>query len=1203
MGRLRERKWERFLWAPDPALVRGLYEPALSVASRYDRCCAYFSSSVLAAAARGFGPFLEHLLELGDAAPRPAIRLLVNEELQEQDVRALQERHDTSGIAKLLEERLVPARTALEQHRLDVLTYLYAQGFLDIRVGVMRQSLGVMHSKFGLVYDDAGDAVVFRGSGNETVSGLRGNFEQLEITGSWDDPVGFEHYRDQFERLWKNEHPDVKAVDLPEAVRDHLVRLAPSEPPAPEERLHREILEAAMKWQFIAAAPYLVGPSGEAACDATAFVDPWPHQRRVVDEAVAAWPDGRLLCDEVGMGKTIEAILILRRLLHGRGVRRVLFLLPAGLMQQWQDELREKGGLIVPRYESGKLVWYDGRAETIAGLGAALEHDLVIVSRELARLEQHKSALLNAEPWDLVLVDESHAARRAKQEETEFNSATLLLGLLRDLQLQRQARSLLLLSATPMQTHPWEPFDLLQVLGEGGEWLADFANVRTYYNAAASLGRGVECSEQTVNRTARLIALDGRYAPPPANPALDPANESDVEQVLAWSLSPDRPRLANWLRDEAPLARRMHRNTRDTLRRYYERGLLQSPPPVRIVEDVRFDYENEDERELYLAVGRYIDRRFEELEQEKAGKGFVMTIYRRRASSSPQALRRSLERRREGLLRVLAEDPTEQELGREDISSYDFDDAGEGFTDAQGAPIRVSRGLPEDPAVAAHELNEVDGLLNRLQALAGIDSKRDRFFEVYQQLTSDGRPLLVFTEAADTMEYLRDQLLPAYGSSLATYSGEGGWRYTADGWVHVSKQAVTDLLNTGELRAVVCTDAASEGLNLQAAAALINYDLPWNPSRVEQRIGRIDRIGQKYPDVRIANLFLEDSIDDRVYQVLRERCGLFTHFVGQMQPVLAEARRILLGRGGSLDTLVATAENVETDELAADVYREDEGIAENVAAPALRRDELLQEVEHARAVGATTVDHLDGTIELMLGTDRLWLAAREPLLADNPRLEPLTPAHPLVAKLERSLRVEAPLLPLVIESRSEGSFRVAAASWVGTNGEPETVETFEQLRALLASWDGSTPERVHLEAAHEALSATVQQELSMRVARAEMKEAVALTQQVRAASGRLLRELCRYLIVRHAAAGDPAPDELNLWFYEDMSRPGPAAARLSLAFDRLGGYPTWDPVLIEIANETVANLNENGRNAVLSMSALDAALADPRWKAAAKARF
>src|SRR5207302_7660285 len=115
-------------------------------------------------------------------------------------------------------------------------------------------------------------------------------------------------------------------------------------------------------------------------------------------------------------------------------------------------------------------------------------------------------------------------------------------------------------------------------------------------------------------------------------------------------------------------------------------------------------------------------------------------------------------------------------------------------------------------------------------------------------------------------------------------------------WVNVTKEEVTGTLATGKIRALVCTDAASEGLNLQAAGALINFDLPWNPSRVEQRIGRIDRIGQALSVLPIINLYLKGSVDQRVYRALAKRCGLFETFVGPMQPVMSRALRMLVGR-------------------------------------------------------------------------------------------------------------------------------------------------------------------------------------------------------------------------------------------------------------------------------------------------------------------
>lgn len=1204
-GSLRDRGWERFLSAPDPRLVQELYEPALSVAERYDRCCAYFSSSVLAAAARGFGPFIERLLAMGGAAPKPAIRLLVNEELQEQDVRALEEKGDHSALEALLTERLGEATTALERSRLEMLSWLYERGYLDIKVGIMRQSYGILHAKFGVVTDWRGDAIVFNGSGNESASGLRGNYEQLEISTSWDDPERHRHYTDEFEQLWKGHHPDVKVYTLPEAVREKLVKYAPKETPVgvAEASSHRDLLESAMVWQFVAAAPYLSGPSGLAACDSTAFVSPWPHQRRVVDETAAAWPDGRLLCDEVGMGKTIEAILVLRRLLHGRGVRRALLLLPAGLLQQWQEELREKGGLIVPRYEQGRLIWPDGTTRTVSGLGDALEEPLVIVSRELARGAANAELLLAATPWDLVLVDESHAARRAQQEETEFNSATLLLRLMRELQLRGRTRSFMLLSATPMQTQPWEPFDLLQVLGEGGEWLADFGGIRKYYNAASALTHGNECKPDDAIETARLVVCDGRFVPPPSKPDLLVTDRSSVASALDWALPDERPVFGRWLKAEAPLARRMHRNTRSTLREYYQRGLISQPPPHRDVDDVHFDYTYPKERDAYDRIEAYINRRFEELEKEKPGKGFVMTIYRRRASSSPLALRRSLERRRDGLQAVITGVPTEQSIGLQDLASTESSDleADDEFASQVDIRVQVSRALPDDPAVAALELEDVEELLQLLDSIPG-DSKRDCFLEVHNSLTADGRPVLVFTEAYDTLEYLRDYMLAAYGSRLATYSGQGGQRWVEGQWQSLTKQQVAELLAAGELSAVICTDAASEGLNLQTAGAIINYDLPWNPSRVEQRIGRIDRIGQRYPYVYVRNLFLTDSIDDRVYQVLQERCGLFRQFVGEMQPVLAEARRALLGVAqGSVDDIVnalrARADTVSSDPLAEAIY-EDEAVSElEAVAPALTTAQLRQCLLDFN-FGQFQTEAADSGVIHVKSNERIHrFASDERTLSSDTNLEPLGPAHTVIQTLAAIGRAEGPLLPLVVEFSEADGFRVAHTAWVHPDGRGEPVTTLEQLLGLIKAWDGTSPERSVREEYRRDLAAAAEGDVRASFDSSEHRWRAGLRAQVVAAQRRLEREVARYLIARDSFLQCPASHDLNLALHAAMTRPGPASPRLKKAFDRLGGYPDWDSLVVETVYNAVSGLNASKIQSLLSLTSVDAALADPRWLA------
>lgn len=1183
-GALRAGAWKRFLRGPDQALVDELYVPALGAALRYDRCCAYFSSSVLAAAARGFGGLIERLIALGDAAPRPAVRLIVNEELAEEDVRALLERGDASALEAHLLKRFKAPKDVLEKERLGMLGWLAKQGFLEVRVGVMRFGEGIVHAKFGLVTDTAGDALVFNGSGNESAAGLRANYEEIEISTSWADVERLAYFRNRFEDLWSDLDATVHTVSLPEALRLKLIKFSPKGTPTrePSNALTRQ--RAEMLWRYISEAPYL--ENGAAACDATAFVDMWPHQRQVVEDTANVWPAGRLLCDEVGMGKTIEAILVLRRLLAGRGVRRALILLPAGLQMQWQQELREKGGLLFPRFDVVKgLVWPDGREERLeGGLTEALQRERLILSRETARTENSRPTVLAAEPWDLVLLDEAHAARRASQVETEFNSATLLLELLRQLQLQRKARSILLLSATPMQTHPWEPWDLLTVLGEGGHWLSEFSVVRDYYRAAVAVKNG-RCTLPTAKAAAVTLALDPAVPSLPDKPELNLREPSAIAKALAFARPSERDALARWMRRASPLARRMHRNTRDTLRRYHEMGLIDRPPARRHVHDELFDFQDAAERRVYDAITRYIEHRFAELEGEKPGKGFVMTVYRRRAASSPYALEQSLSRRAEGLRRVAARQSADLYADAE-LDPRDRDDIGD--FDPNG---RVSAALPSDPEVAKRELNEVEGLLEQLLALHCRDSKRDTFYALLRQVTNDGRAVLVFTEYADTMLYLREQLVGHYGKQLGCYSGDGGRRWDGERWISLPKDEIARLLQNGVLKLLVCTDAASEGLNLQAAGALINFDLPWNPSKVEQRIGRIDRIGQRQAEIHIVNLFLKDSVDERVYTVLRERCGLFEHFVGRMQPVLAAARKVLLTPGSdAVHTIRQAAEAVDGEPLANEAYVESDAAANpRVESPIAREDlsTALRALTRATGLEAKQVGDQRYRISGMTGE----YAVSEEALDRDETCTPLTPLSDVCAQIAASLQRPGEGLPLVTATVARGAFRATEAVWVG-DAAPESVATFAELARFVNSWNGTYPDPKCRRAAEEEARKIAEARVHAAVELADQRGAAGQALQADAARERLLRELGKYLV----SLGQ-GTDDLNQLLFQQLKRQDIASRqRLELVVQKLGGgYPDWPAHLVDELTAYDHTVSPNERRGRLIGKELDAALADPRW--------
>ncbi len=1145
---------------------------------RYDRCCAYFSSSVLAAAASGFGAFIQRILD-GAITTKPAMRLLVNEELAEPDVRALLDGGDEAPLIDTLLARLGTPETALQKGRLEMLAWLARESWLEMKVGVMRQGDGILHAKFGLFVDAADDAVVFAGSGNESAKGIRGNYEKLEISRSWDDPERHAHFRDEFDLLWSGDDPAVVAVSLPDAVRDALIKLAPEAPPATESEDNLRRQRAAMLWGYALEAPYM--PEGGAAtCDAMAPVTLWPHQRHVVAEAAAAWPEGRLLCDEVGMGKTVEAILALRRLLAGRGVKRALILPPANLLPQWQGELREKGGLRVPRMEGPKtLIWPDGSKQAVSGLAEALEEPLLLLSRETARSEGNLPTLLAAAPWDLVLLDEGHAARRASQVEGEFNTPTLLLGLLRQMQIKGQARSLMILSATPMQTHPWEPWDLLQVLGEGGLWLSGFHVVRRFYEALASLELGALPRSEGM-ALARILAATPRRPLAPASLGLPPIDDPDAfAKALRFLPAAARQEAVQWLRACSPLASRMHRNTRRTLRKYFEMGLLDRPPPTRDVKDDPFDFETAEEREVYEAVTSYIDRRFDELENQKPGKGFVMTIYRRRAASSPLALRKSLERRATGLKAVIAQHAS-------DPSVLDLEDAQE-LEDLLN--VKLTTALPETPEEARAELVDVEDLLEQVAALGALDTKRDRLVARTKQLTEDGRAVLIFTGYSDTMAYLRDALVGAFGASVASYSGEGGALRSGNAWVHASKERVTKALRDGAIKVLVCTDAASEGLNLQAAGALVNFDLPWNPSKVEQRIGRIDRIGQELPALPIVNLYLKYSVDERVYKALASRCGLFETFVGPMQPVLSQALRMLIGREEvDEEALARAADEIRRNPTLMQAFPEDEPF------PIAAGTGLLS-ANDAEALLAS----LDGTgVQVTAESNALHRIGDGPIrLATHPSAITASPEAAGVDGLDqrqralwRQLQQPGERLPLLLVSTEAEAFRATYCAWLDGDGIRD-VNSFADLKTLVASWDGKEAPAGAWQAARASLRLAAQKcvaDMADRFATAAASKAAA---QIEAARLRLIDELGRFLI-----CFDPDTDDLNGKLHRLAGDQTPTAHRLQNVFRRLGGYPDWEGHQIADLREFRATLGPNQVKTRLTGRELDAALADPRWE-------
>lgn len=862
--------------------LRRFYVPALQRAVRYDRSVGYFRSSSLSVAAQG----LAHFISGGGR-----MRLLVGTDLTEEDCRAMSGRIQVPDVlAERLASELVPA-DEIADRRLEVLAWLLQARRLFVRIAVPVDEEGgpvpggadapYFHEKIGVLRDATGDGIAFQGSVNESRRAWSRNFESFSVFASWEsDPRHFDHWAARFEERWAGRVTGWKVVDLPQALRDRLLTYARAEAPVARDPAEpAELGDKAELARFLLAAPQLPGADGLAA--ATTGVALFPHQCQVEERLAGEYPRSWLLADEVGLGKTISAGMALRRLVLRGDVRRALILAPASVCRQWQDELFEKFGLWVDRYDSHR--WFGvhpDHDETLhPGDNPYERRDLLIASSHLARRRDHQELVLAAGPWDLVIVDEAHHARRQGTADLTRRVEGRLLELLRRINERDIARCVWLLTATPMQVHPIELLDLLEIVGLHGS-LAQWRNFERWHLALqrADSGTPWRWFSDTLRRSpspplgrGELAVLEGieRRAGPVVRAAVERfgTDGTDPDALVETFDERGRSELRSWLRARGPVQRSVTRHSRSTLKRYRDLGLLNEPVADREVRPVLIDF-NPAEQRLYKELDGLIDRLME-ASGTSSGAGFMLTIYRRRLTSSWAAIRRTLEKR----------------LAREDLGPLDDDGLVE---EAERSGVGDPTKLPLSVPLSDTDVAEINGYLTEIDLVD--DSKFEQLRTDLDEARSELRPAIVFTQFTDTLLSLRHRLLGIFRTQLATFTGEGGrmWK-EGDGWIAVPKQDLVEAIRGGRVTVLLANDAASEGLNLQSCSFLVNYDMPWNPMRAEQRIGRIDRIGQPAPVVKVRNYFIPGTVEERVYTLLRGRIDDFSDLLGNLQPILGAA--------------------------------------------------------------------------------------------------------------------------------------------------------------------------------------------------------------------------------------------------------------------------------------------------------------------------
>lgn len=841
-------------------LDRSFLAVRLKDAKSYDRIAGYFSSSLL--------EVVGEELESVDGI----IRIICNSDLHPDDVKtakaaqmAVRRAWTSSRPERLLQGQ---GETKVRE-RFRRLYKLLSSGKLQVRV-LPDDTFGLIHGKAGVITLANGTKTCFMGSANESKSAWRLNYELV-----WEDDStdAVTWVQEEFDALWGSP----QAVPLAEAVIQDIQRLA-----------ERRVIHVIDDWIDEEG---LIDPAA-AIIETPVYrqeVGLWEHQKYFVklvfDTHRGPLKQARfVLADQVGLGKTLQ-LAMSAQLIALTGNKPILIVCPKTLMWQWQGEMRDL--LDMPSAVWDGRRWVDEQGYTHPVIGAEgirkCPRRVGIVSGGLISYGSESAQQLLRLRYDCVILDEAHRARRRNLGENRDHEPPDPNNLLNFMyQLAERTSSMLLATATPVQLRPVEAWDLLDVLSRGNESVLGNQHSRWRHpEEALELIMG-----QTGLPTDEYEQWEWTRNPMP------PKREHQDFQVLRRKLNvldeeavvrgnaisklsrADRQRITRLfprlIKEHNPFIRQIVRRTRQQLEEQID-GETGEP----LLKPIGVDLLGEAEADAirlptYLREAYELAEEFCELVGQRVrGAGFLKTLLLRRVGSSIHA----------GLTTA------KRMLGDWSDIDTDEEDDPEDSVGTRLAPTEFGRSLT----------NEERELLRRFIAALEANRERDPKYGVVVECLQERRWLelgcIIFSQYRDSIQWLAEQLTLEYPEEpIAIYSGPTTSGIMQGGqWMPRERETLKQLVRTAELRLMLGTDAASEGLNLQRLATLINLDLPWNPTRLEQRKGRIQRIGQVHETVQVYNMRYQDSVEDRVHQLLSSRLQDVYNLFGQIPDVLEDA--------------------------------------------------------------------------------------------------------------------------------------------------------------------------------------------------------------------------------------------------------------------------------------------------------------------------
>ena len=811
----------------------------LQGAGSYKRIAGYFTSSLF-----------EVTNELLESIPE--VKIVCNVDIHPDDLKVAQLRE--SKMVARWNDRALEAEALLNRDRYRRLDAFLAKHGQAIRVAP-DSICGFLHGKAGVIELADGRKLGFIGSMNETSSGWQRHYEIL-----WEDDSleGVAWIEKEFEFLWNAARP------LPDAVIREVRRRG----------YRREVLfDEIGDDEDLAPAALIESPLYREGLS----LQPW--QQGFITECLRHYHNHGivrlLLADEVGLGKTLSlatAALALCLLSDKERQSRkpIVIFAPATLCEQWQTELIDKLGIPCARWETQSKVWLDIDGRTISPAGreqiAKCPLRMGIISTGLMMRDSLEKQHLLGLRYGILILDEAHKARTRQGFGKDAGTPNELLAFMREM--AARADHVLLGTATPIQTRAEDLWDLMGILHQGkGHFVLgnNFAKWHRPQEALPALS-----GDQTV--TEPSFAWELLRSP---LPLVDASQEprarrlySAIRQDLGltngeWQtnkpfteLSEDTREIlddelnrkisgATFFQRENPFVRHIVLRKRTSLEAaglltkvgvdvHPERNLARALQSFDALFEAAALRTSEDFREAYHEARLF----GKTLAKRGKGGGFMKNLMQQRICSSIQA----------GLntARILLEGRTVHE--EEDDHEIDL-------------------------SVESEEESEVlTRLIERLERI-GHEPKLDAVLHYLEREKWIDYGIIIFSQYYDTAKWVADALAVRYpDEAIGLYAGVGRSRlYQSGDSVHSERETLKKMVAEHGIRIMVATDAACEGLNLQTLGALINIDLPWNPTKLEQRIGRIKRFGQVREKVDMLNLVNEQTVDEKVYERLSER--------------------------------------------------------------------------------------------------------------------------------------------------------------------------------------------------------------------------------------------------------------------------------------------------------------------------------------------